>query len=125
VARRDRLGAAARISPFLRRQRTEFERQERIRTHLDLASRNLRVIGRRIVYLCDDGAPRPVAADLLAELGAGARLVAESLDDISYEPAAREAVRAIASRLDPAALAADRRASTRTSSARCARWPST
>ena len=36
----------------------------------------------------------------------GARLVAESIDDISYEPAAREAVRAIASRLDPAALAA-------------------
>lgn len=98
--------AVARLSPLLRRQRTEFDRQERIRTQLDLASRNLRVIGRRIVYLCDDGVPRPVAADLLAELGAGARLVAESIDDISYEPAAREAVRAIASRLDPAALAA-------------------
>lgn len=98
--------AVARISPFLRRQRTEFERQERIRSHLDLASRNLRVIGRRVVYLCDDGVARPVAADLLAQLGAGARLVAESLSDISYEPAAREAVRAVAARLDPAALAA-------------------
>lgn len=100
--------AIARISPFLRRQRTEFERQERIRMQLDLASRNLRVIARRVVYLCDDGVGRPVPADLLNELAAGARLIAESLGDISYEPAAREAVRAVASRLDPAALAAGR-----------------
>lgn len=98
--------AIARISPFLHRQRTEFERQQRIRSQLDLASRNLRVIGRRVVYLCDDDRPRTVAASLLAELGAGARLIAESLEDISYEPAAREAVRAVAARLDPAALAA-------------------
>lgn len=96
----------ARISPFLRRQRSEFERQDRVRTQLDLATRNLRVIARRVVYLCDDGAARPVAADLLAELGAGARLIADALTDIAYEPAAREAVRAVASRLDPAALAA-------------------
>lgn len=100
--------AIARISPFLHRQRTEFERQQRLRIQLDLASRNLRVIGRRVVYLCDDGQARPVAADLLAELAAGARLLAESLDDISYEPAAREAVRVVASRLDPALLAAGR-----------------
>lgn len=98
----------ARISPFLHRQRTEFERQERIRLHLDLATRNLRVIGRRVVYLCDDGQARPVAADLLAELAAGARLLSDALTDISYEPAAREAVRAVASRLDPAILAKDR-----------------
>ena len=96
----------ARISPFLRRQRPEFERQDRVRAHLDLATRNLRVIARRVVYLCDDGASRPVAADLLAELGAGARLLSDALTDIAYEPAAREAVRAVASRLDPAALAA-------------------
>lgn len=102
--------AIARISPFLRRQRAEFERQERIRTQLDLASRNLRVIARRIVYLCDDGLHRPVPADLLGELAAGARLIADSLGDISYEPAAREAVRAVASRLEPAALAAGRSA---------------
>ncbi|MEI5579126.1 hypothetical protein, partial [Streptomyces brasiliscabiei] len=62
--------------------------------------------GRRVVYVCEDGTPRPIAADLLAELGAGARLVAESLADISYEPAAREAVRAVAARLDPGVLAA-------------------
>ncbi|MBM7753200.1 uncharacterized membrane protein YgaE (UPF0421/DUF939 family) [Microbacterium laevaniformans] len=95
----------ARISPFLRRQRSEFQRQDRIRLHLDLATRNLRVIARRVVYLCDDRQPRPIAADLLTELAAGARLIAESLGDISYEPAAREAVRAVAARLDPTVLA--------------------
>jgi len=100
--------AIARISPFLRSQRTEFERQERIRAQLDLAIRNLRVIGRRVVYLCDDGVARPVAADLLTELGAGARMISESLADIAYEPAAREAVRAVASRLDAGARAAGR-----------------
>ncbi|WP_292831045.1 FUSC family protein [Microbacterium sp.] len=97
--------AIARISPFLRRERFELERHERVRAHLDLASRNLRVIARRVVYLSDDGRPRPVTADLLAELAAGARLVGESLGDISFEPLAREAVRAVAARLDPAALA--------------------
>lgn len=98
--------AIARISPFLRRQRFELHRQDRVRTHMDLAVRNLRVIARRVVYVCDDGLSRPVAADLLTELAAGARLIADSLDDISFEPVAREAVRAVASRLDPGALAA-------------------
>ncbi|MFT4281971.1 FUSC family protein [Microbacterium sp.] len=99
--------AIARISPFLHRQRAELHRHERIRTHLDLAVRNLRVIARRSVYACDDGRPRPVAADLLNELAAGARLISDSLDDISFEPLAREALRAVAGRLDPAALTAD------------------
>lgn len=100
--------AIARISPFLRRERDELERHERVRLHLDLASRNLRVIARRVVYLSDDRQPRPVAADLLSELAAGARLVAESLTDISFEPPAREAVRAVAARLDAATLAGGR-----------------
>lgn len=100
--------AIARISPFLHRQHSEFDRQERVRTHLDLATRNLRVIARRVVYLCDDGAPRPVAADLLGELAAAARLLPDVLVDISDEPVAREAVRSVATRLDPAALAAGR-----------------
>lgn len=100
--------AIARISPFVRRQRSEFERQERVRTHLDLATRNLRVIARRVVYLCDDGSPRPVAADLLAELATAGRLLADALTDISYEPVAREAVRSVATRLDPVVIAAGR-----------------
>jgi uncharacterized membrane protein YgaE (UPF0421/DUF939 family) len=96
--------AVARISPFLRRQRSELEREERIRRAMDLATRNLRVIGRRTVYLVDDGAARSVAADVLAELARGAVLIGESLHDIALEPVAREAVRAVAARMDPVAI---------------------
>lgn len=96
--------AIARISPFLRRQRSELQRHERIRQHTDLATRNLRVIGRRAVYLCDDGGERLVAADTLADLARAAQLVAQSLTDVALEPIAREAVRSVAGRLDPASL---------------------
>jgi uncharacterized membrane protein YgaE (UPF0421/DUF939 family) len=97
----------ARISPFLRRQRTELQRHERVRQSLDLATRNLRVVARRAAYLCADGETRPIPADLLAELARGASLVRDSLDDISLEPAARSAVVAVIRRLDPAALLPD------------------
>lgn len=96
--------AIARISPFLQRQRSELERQDRIRESAELATRNLRVVARRVVYLCDDGLARPVAADVLGEIVRGAGLVADSLDDISTEPAARAALVAVAGRLDPAAV---------------------
>ena len=96
--------AIARISPFLRRQRFELARQERVRDAAELASRNLRVIARRVVYLCDDGVNRPVSADVLAEIIRGAGFVADSLDDISFEPSARAALLAVAAHLDPAEL---------------------
>jgi uncharacterized membrane protein YgaE (UPF0421/DUF939 family) len=99
--------AVARISPFLRRQRFDLERHERVCRSLDLAVRNTRVIARRVVYLCDDGMPRPVVADLLAETARALEVVASSLDDISLEPAAREALVAVASRLDPRTIVPD------------------
>ncbi|WP_248175013.1 MULTISPECIES: aromatic acid exporter family protein [unclassified Microbacterium] len=99
--------AIARISPFTRRQRHELERHDRIRTSMDLAVRNLRVVARRAVYLSDDGSERELAADLLADLSRGADLLAASLHDISLEPAARETLTAAAARLDPIALVPD------------------
>jgi uncharacterized membrane protein YgaE (UPF0421/DUF939 family) len=96
--------AIARISPFLHRHRSELQRHERIRQYTDLATRNIRVVARRAVYLSDDGLARPVAADLLSELARAAQMVSDSLTDISLEPVAREAVRAVAVRLDPARL---------------------
>lgn len=97
----------ARISPFLRSQRHEIARHQRIWQAMDFACRNLRVIARRTVYLVDDRQPRAVAADLLADLGRGADLIAQSMRDISLEPVAREALRAVAVRLDPAAVLPD------------------
>ncbi|WP_249354137.1 FUSC family protein [Microbacterium sp. 2FI] len=96
--------AIARISPFLRRQRFELARHRRILESVDLAARNLRVVGRRVVYLCDDGGRRPVAADIVAEIARGAGFVADTLDDISLEPQARAALVAVAAHLDPAEL---------------------
>lgn len=93
--------AIARISPFLRRQRSELARQQRMLAHADFATRNLRVIARRCVYLIGDGEHRPVAADLLIQLRVGTALLGGSLADISLQPAAREAIRAVARRLDP------------------------
>jgi uncharacterized membrane protein YgaE (UPF0421/DUF939 family) len=96
--------AVARISPFLRRQRTELRRHERVRQSMDLAVRNLRVIARSAVYLTDDGVARPVAADLLAELARGAAAIATGLADPAVERTAQDDLRAVAARLDPAAV---------------------
>lgn len=93
--------AVARISPFLRRQRAELQRHDRIRQALDYATRNLRVIARRAAYQCDDGVPRPTAAEVLEGLIHGAELIAQSLEDVSAETLARDELLAIARRLDP------------------------
>jgi hypothetical protein len=96
--------AVARFSPWLRPQRAELARHHAVLQAMDFATRNLRVVARRAVYLCDDGERRPLLAELLAELMRAASLVEESLDDIATQPLAREAVRAVAARLDPVAI---------------------
>ncbi|WP_375385571.1 aromatic acid exporter family protein [uncultured Microbacterium sp.] len=99
--------AIARISPVLRRQRFDLQRFENIRQSMDLVTRNLRVVARRVVYQSDDGQARPVIADVLAELARGAELVGRSLADISLVPVAQSLLTAVAERLDPAALVPD------------------
>lgn len=96
--------AVAGFSPWLRPQRAELRRHRVMLDAMDLATRNLRVVARRAVYLCDDGERRPVLADLIADLVRGAGLVNDSLGDIALQPAAREAIRAVAVRLDPLAI---------------------
>ncbi|WP_164861840.1 FUSC family protein [Microbacterium sp. CPCC 204701] len=96
--------AVAGFSPWLRPQRAELRRHRAVLEAMDLATRNLRVVARRAAYLCDDGERRPVLAELVAELMRAARLVDDSLDDIALQPAAREAVRVVAARLDPVAI---------------------
>lgn len=99
--------AVAGFSPWLRPQRAELRRHHGVLQAMDFATRNLRVVARRAVYLCEDGQRRPVPADVLAELMRAAELVGESLDDISLQPPAREAVAAVAARLDPARILPD------------------
>ncbi len=97
----DSAAAISRISPWLMTRKAELVRQQEVVASIDLATRNLRVVARRAVYLCDDGEPRPVAAELLEGLGRGAALVGESVDDIAQQPVARAALTAIAEHLDP------------------------
>lgn len=99
--------AIARIAPFLRRHRFELQRHRRVLDAVDLAMRNLRVVARRAAYLCDDGVGRPVAADILAEIGRGATRIADALDDIALETEARATLTAVAAHLDPVALLPD------------------
>jgi hypothetical protein len=96
--------AVSRISPFLRRGLVEVQRHDRVRQGMDFAVRNLRVLARRVLYMTDDGMPRPVIANLLAEIGRAANLVRDALEDIAFEPAAREALLAVARGLDPRSI---------------------
>ncbi|GAA4781962.1 FUSC family protein [Microbacterium gilvum] len=99
--------AVSALSPFLRSRRMELARHARVLQNMDLAARNLRVVARRAAYVVRDGVAREIPADLLAEVRRAAALVGDALDDVAAEPPAREALRAIAARLDPADVLPD------------------
>ncbi len=73
--------AIARISPFLRRHRKELTAQVRLMRGMDLATRNLRVVVRRVDFLVDDGQPRPYLADLFEGIAEATVLLSEGLDE--------------------------------------------
>jgi uncharacterized membrane protein YgaE (UPF0421/DUF939 family) len=95
----------SRISPFLRRLRPELDAQRRVLTGMDLATRNLRVISRRIDFLVRDGVPRPALASLLGSLATSVRLLGESLDDPRLGDTVRVGLVAVAERLRPELVA--------------------
>jgi uncharacterized membrane protein YgaE (UPF0421/DUF939 family) len=97
----DSAAAIARISPFLRRRRPDLLAQTRVLRGMDLATRNLRVIARRIDFLVRDGAPRPGIASIMASLGTAVELLGQSLDDPLLADTARVGLVAIAERLRP------------------------
>lgn len=96
--------AVSRMSPFLRGRRQELARLQRMQQAIDLATRNLRVVARRVHYAVDDGEERPELADVVAAVQRAAGLVAESVEDPAREAQARAALAEIAATLDPAAL---------------------
>ncbi|MDE0547139.1 aromatic acid exporter family protein [Microbacterium sp. C7(2022)] len=99
--------AVARISPFTRARAVELRRHERVHGALDLATRNLRVIARRALYLMDDGQSRPVVADIIGEILRGADVIRGSIADIALELQAREHLIAVAAHLDPREVVPD------------------
>lgn len=94
--------AIARISPFLRRHLPTLRHQAQVLSGLDLASRHLRVIARRISFLVRDGVHRPVLADLFERIHGGIELLGQSLREPERALDARAQFVAIMPLLDPA-----------------------
>ena len=99
--------AIARVSPIVRRSRFDLERQRVMLAGLDLATRNLRIIARRIEWVLRDGRPRPAVADVLARVAVALGLLADSLRDVSAQPVARQAFVEIVRHLDPVSILPD------------------
>ncbi len=93
--------AISRISPFLRGTRPSLEAHARVLRGMDLATRNLRVIARRIDFLVRDGQPRPVIASIVANLRISVELLGQSLTDPILGDTVRVGLVAIAERLRP------------------------
>ncbi len=93
--------AIARISPFLRKHRHELLGQVRVMRGMDLATRNLRVVVRRVDFLVDDGVPRPYLADLFEQISDGVALLAKGLEEPGALDQAEVSLKAVMHQLDP------------------------
>ncbi len=93
--------AISRISPFLNKYRDELKGQVRLMRGMDLATRNLRVVIRRVDFLLKDGIARAYLADLCDQLHSAVSLMREGLaDPEALENAQLELVE-IVRQLDP------------------------
>jgi uncharacterized membrane protein YgaE (UPF0421/DUF939 family) len=91
----------SRISPFLIKYRDELRGQVRLMRGMDLATRNLRVVARRIDFLLRDGQKRPHLADLFDQLIVGAKLLEQGLADPERLGDAQEVFLEVIHQLDP------------------------
>ena len=73
--------AISRISPFLRKHTATLREHARVLAGLDLATRHLRLITRRIDFLLRDGTKRPELGAIMSSLGVGVAILGEALDD--------------------------------------------
>lgn len=93
--------AISRISPFLRKYRDELSGQVRLMRGMDLATRNLRVVVRRVDFLVRDGVARPYLADLFEQISDATKLLAQGLESAESLHDAQEAFAEIIHQLDP------------------------
>ena len=68
---------------------------------MDLATRNLRVIVRRVDFLLRDTKPRPYLADLIEQIAEGTLLLKMGLEDPERLLEARELLLEVMHQLDP------------------------
>jgi len=91
----------SRVSPFLIKYRDELRGQVRLMRGMDLATRNLRVVARRIDFLLRDGQKRPHLADLFEQLLVGANSLKRGLAEPDALGDAQEVFLEVIHQLDP------------------------
>ena len=93
--------AISKISPFLRKYQDELSGQVRLMRGMDLATRNLRVVVRRVDFLVRDGVARPYLADLFEQISAATNHLALGLENPERLREAQEQFIEIIHQLDP------------------------
>ncbi|CAB4627962.1 MAG: FUSC family protein [Actinobacteria bacterium] len=93
--------SVSRISPFLKKYQGELSDQLRLMRGMDLATRNLRVVVRRVDFLVRDGQARPYLADLFEQISAATAVLAKGLEGPDALGEAREMFLQIIHQLDP------------------------
>jgi uncharacterized membrane protein YgaE (UPF0421/DUF939 family) len=91
----------SRISPFLLKHKTELRKQRLLMRGMDLATRNLRVIVRRVNFLLKDDVARPYLADLCEQIAEAVTNIQEGLTEPEELALGREQLLAIIKQLDP------------------------
>lgn len=97
----DSAASVSRISPFMRKHRGELTDQMRLMRGMDLATRNLRVVVRRVDFLIRDGKPRPYLADLFEQISAATAVLAKGLEGPDALDESRKMFLEIIHQLDP------------------------
>lgn len=93
--------SVSKISPFMRKHRAELSDQVRLMRGMDLATRNLRVVVRRVDFLIRDGKPRPYLADLFDQISTATAVLAKGLEGPDALAEARAQLIEIIHQLDP------------------------
>ena len=93
--------AISKISPFLHKYRDGLTEQVRLLRGMDLATRNLRVVVRRIDFLLRDKQPRPYLAALIEQVFEATMILASGLEDPSKLEAAQQRYLDVIHQLDP------------------------
>jgi uncharacterized membrane protein YgaE (UPF0421/DUF939 family) len=91
----------SRISPFLMKHKSELRKQRMLMRAMDLATRNLRVIVRRVNFLLKDDVARPYLADLCEQIAEAVTNLQEGLYDPEDMQLARAQLLEIIKQLDP------------------------
>lgn len=93
--------AISRLSPFLQKERYDLNAQLRLMRGMDLATRNLRVIVRRVDFLIRDGVKRPYLADLIDQVFEATVQLSKGIENEEFLHEARQGYLEVIHQLDP------------------------